>query len=91
VIELATPEGLDQVRDCILDARGVSLNDRQVNYIAEHAPPAVRHLAAEWGWSDTVVRDNLVEWLKTADGCNVFARALNRMSMVPAGCADSQV
>lgn len=50
--------------DACLDATGVSKEDDELLADFKEVPSEVKSLAAQWGWSDTEVREKLYYWYK---------------------------
>lgn len=56
--------GVCHFHDAILDATGKSLSDEALREKFDMLPDSIQQIAFEWGLSDTVFRDRIVEELK---------------------------
>lgn len=54
----------DVVHDLLLEHGYDSPKDRVVDMICYIIPKSIKADAAEWGWSDTCVRESIYAWMK---------------------------
>lgn len=58
-------ETKDVINDCYVEFFDVKPNDKQIELIFNHLPNDVVHLANQWGWYDTEVRDKVWCWIRS--------------------------
>ncbi len=52
------------MHDCILHVRGTSTPQGEMEALFETLPESLKGDARQWGMSDTLWRDNFIEWLE---------------------------
>ncbi|WYV99034.1 hypothetical protein Amme3_00038 [Pseudomonas phage vB_PpuM-Amme-3] len=55
----------DVVHDLLLEHGYDSPKDRVVDMICYIIPKSIKAEAAEWGWSNTYVKESIYAWMKT--------------------------
>lgn len=53
----------DVVHDCYYDVTGTPPTDQEIESIIKQIPEDILSIGREWGWSDTVFRDGICEWV----------------------------
>lgn len=61
----------------------IKLTDEQCAALVCEAPYRIRHDAAEWGWNDTQVMQDLGEWIHTEHGAWALRWAIHRAMYTP--------
>ena len=51
------------INDCYVEVLGKKPSNEQVNVIYNLLPQYIKDDANKWGWSDTVVGDNVCIWI----------------------------
>jgi len=51
------------INDCYVDIIGKKPSNEQINVIYNLLPQHIKDDANKWGWSDTVVGDNVCIWI----------------------------
>lgn len=58
-----TDNEYDHIHDVVIDCTGKSLTNEQIDGLIRIMPTSIIADACDWGFNDTVVRDNIYEWL----------------------------
>ena len=59
-----TDDDYAHIHDVVIDCTGKSLTDKQIDNLIGIMPISIVADACDWGFNDTVVGDNIYEWLE---------------------------
>jgi hypothetical protein len=62
--EWVDADAFNQIHDGYVDHYGVEPENTVVAASYKHLPEDIHHLAKEWGWCDTEVREKVGKWIR---------------------------